>query len=267
MNQKEIKIGTHGEQYGNWMSKPVFYMLGGGIAVAAVLTALSFAVFHLPILGIIFAVILAVLTAATCWCAWIRKQYSFGGGGMMEKVHQSLLSHLDFDGNGTLLEVGCGSGALTIRAALSWPDCKAVGIDYWGAVWDYSKELCEKNARSEGVGDRCSFQRGDANRLDFEDETFDAVISNYVYHNITNASDKQALLKESLRVLKKGGVFALQDDMKPGMYGDMEALIKELKDESYQDVRLIDTTEEIFGSKSRAKLLALGNSAALVGRK
>ena len=55
--------------------------------------------------------------------------------------------------------------------------------------------------------------------------------------------------------------------MKPGMFGDMEALIKELKDEGYQDVRLIDTTEEIFGNKSRAKMLVLGNSAALVGRK
>lgn len=205
MNQKEIKIGTHGEQYGNWMSKPVFYMLGGGIALAALLAVLSFTVFHLPILGIIFAVILAALTAATCWCAWIRKQYSFGGGGMMDKVHQSLLSHLDFDGNGTLLEVGCGSGALTIRAALSWSDCKAVGIDYWGAVWDYSKELCEKNARSEGVGDRCAFQRGDVNRLDFEDETFDAVISNYVYHNITNASEREPARSEKGRRVRASG--------------------------------------------------------------
>ena len=100
-----------------------------------------------------------------------------------------------------------------------------------------------------------------------DDLVFDAVISKYVYHNINNASDKQALLKESLRVLKKGGVFVLQDDMKPGMFGDMDAFIKELKAAGYQDVRLIDTAEEIFGSKSRAKLLALGNSAALVGRK
>ena len=35
----------------------------------------------------------------------------------------------------------------------------------------------------------------------------------------------------------------------------------------YEEVRLVDTTEEIFGSKSRAKMLALGASAALVGRK
>ena len=75
-----------------------------------------------------------------------------------------------------------------------------------------------------------------------------------------------ALLRESLRVLKKGGVFALQDDMKPGMYGDMDVFVKELKNAGYEEVRLIDTTEEIFGSKSRAKMLALGASAALVGR-
>ena len=98
-------------------------------------------------------------------------------------------------------------------------------------------------------------------------KTSAASISNYVYHNITNAPDKHALLKESLRVLKKGGVFALHDDMKPRMYGDMNAFAKELKDAGFSDVRLIDTTVEIFGSKSKAKLLALGHSMALVGRK
>ena len=66
------------------------------------------------------------------------------------------------------------------------------------------------------------------------------VVSNYVYHNITGA-DKQALLLESLRVLKKGGVFALNDDMKPRMYGDMEAFVQKLRDMGYQEVRLIDT--------------------------
>ena len=42
----------------------------------------------------------------------------------------------------------------------------------------------------------------DANHLDFPDESFDAVISNYVYHNIMGA-DMHKLLLESLRVLKK----------------------------------------------------------------
>ena len=52
------------------------------------------------------------------------------------------------------------------------------------------------------------FRRGNAVKLDFPDESFDAVTSNYVYHNITG-KDKQQLLLETLCVLKKGGTFAI----------------------------------------------------------
>ena len=95
-------------------------------------------------------------------------------------------------------------------------------------MYNYSKSVCEQNAASEGVGGRCTFVHGDANKLDFPDERFDAVISNYVYHNIMGA-DKQALLLESLRVLKKGGVFLLHDNMKPQLYGDMDAFAEKLR--------------------------------------
>ena len=130
---------------------------------------------------------------------------------------------------GAATDVGCGSGALSIRAALTWRETKVIGIDYWAAVYNYSQALCEKNVVSEGVGPQCVFQHGDANKLDFPDGSFDAVVSNYVYHNITGA-DKQELLMETLRVLRKGGVFALNDDMKPRMYGDMEAFAQKLRD-------------------------------------
>jgi len=189
-----------------------------------------------------------------------------GKGGMMEKVHQTILSNLDFDGKGQLLEVGCGSGALAVRAALTWPEAKITGLDYWGAMYNYSKALCEKNAASEGVGKQCGFVHGDANKLDFPDGSFDAVISNYVYHNIMGA-DKHALLLESLRVLKKGGVFVLHDNMKPQMYGDMNAFVEELRGMGFAEVQYVETAEKIFGSKQRAAMMMLGNSAMIVGRK
>ena len=185
---------------------------------------------------------------------------------MMEQVHQIVLSHLDFDGQGQLLDVGCGSGALSIRAALTWRAVQVVGIDYWGSAYGYGQAMCEKNAESEGVAAQCRFQHGDANRLDFPDESFDAVVSNYVYHNITGA-DKRALLRETLRVLKKGGVFALNDEMKPHMYGNMEAFAQELRDMGYADVQLIDTAQEAFGSRRRAAMMMLGDSRMLAGRK
>lgn len=264
--QEIIRLGTHGEDYGSWMSNPVFYMIGGLLTLSAVLAALSFSMFHIAALGILFSVAAAALLALLIWCAWIRKQYAFGGGGMMERVHQVVLSHLDFDGQGQLLEVGCGSGALSIRAALTWPDAQITGMDYWGVAYGYGQAMCEKNAESEGVGFRCAFRHGDANKLDFPDESFDAVVSNYVYHNVMGA-DKQALLLETLRVLKKGGVFALNDDMKPKMYGDMDAFVQKLRDMGYEDVRLIDTATEVFGSRRRAGMMMLGDSRMLVGRK
>ena len=192
--QKKIKVGTHGEDYGSWMSNPVFYVFGGIALVTLVLTALSFTVFRITVLGVVFAAATVILVALLCWMAWIRRQYAFDKGGMMEKVHQTILSSLDFDGHGSLLEVGCGSGALAVRAALTWPEAKITGLDYWGAMYNYSKALCEKNAASEGVGKQCGFVHGNANKLDFPDGSFDAVISNYVYHNIMGA-DKHALLR------------------------------------------------------------------------
>ena len=46
----------------------------------------------------------------------------------MEGVHHTVLSHLDYDGKGKLLDVGCGSGALSIRAALTWPETKVTAV-------------------------------------------------------------------------------------------------------------------------------------------
>ena len=236
--QENIRLGTHGEDYGSWMSNPVFYIIGGIGVLTAVLAVLSFYVLHVAVLGVLFTVITIALLVLLIWITWIRRQYAFGGGGIMEQVHRVVLSHLNYDGEGNILEVGCGSGALTIRSALTWPKAKVIGV----------------------------FQHGDAKQLDFPDESFDVVISNYVYHNVMGA-DMQKLLLESLRVLKKGGVFALNDDMKQKMYGDMEDFAQKLRDMGYEEVRLVDTAQEAFGSHRRAAMMMLGSSRLLVGRK
>ena len=134
--QERISLGTHGEGYGNWMSNPVFYILGGITILAAALTVISFAVFRVTAAGAVCAVITAALLGLLGWITWIRRQYAFGGGGIMEQVHRTVLSHLDSQREGSMLEVGGGSGALSIRAALTWPETRAMGVDYWGAGGD-----------------------------------------------------------------------------------------------------------------------------------
>ena len=168
---------------------------------------------------------------------------------------------------GRCLDVGCGSGALAITVAKRNPQATVTGIDRWGAEYaSFSKKLCEDNARIEGVGERMDFAQGDAQKLDFLDGTFDAVTSNYVYHNIPSR-DRQAILMETLRVLKKGGSFAIHDIFSKDKYGDMQAFVKRLKDLGYEQVELIPTDDGRFMSPWEARWMALSGSALLVGTK
>ena len=93
-----------------------------------------------------------------------------------------------------------------LRVAKKNPGGTSIGLDRWGKEYSsFNKTLCENNAKAEGTSN-ISFVNGNAVKLDFPDESFDAVTSNYVYHNIPGRN-KQELLDETLRVLKKGGIF------------------------------------------------------------
>ena len=141
------------------------------------------------------------------------------------------------------------------------------GIDRWGAEYaSFSKRLCEDNAKAEGVAERTVFAQGDALKLDFPDGIFDAVTSNYVYHNIPSR-DRHAILLETLRVLKKGGTFAIHDIFSKDKYGDMQSFVKKLKDLGYEHAELISTDNGRFMSPWEAKWMALSGSAVLFGRK
>ena len=158
------------------------------------------------------------------WSVTARRAFSYDGKRQLSKqMIGGVAEHITLPEGGIGLDVGCGSGTLTIACAGANPQGHMVGIDLWEPFYGYSRELCQQNALAKGV-ENISFQTGDAVRLAFEDETFDAVTSNYVYHNILSR-DRQALLLETLRVLKKGGVFAIHDIFSKARYGDMGAFV------------------------------------------
>ena len=163
----------------------------------------------------------------------------------MPKIHDFLIDHLDWDGHGTLLDIGCGSAALSIRCAKTYPEAQVTGIDYWGFGWGYAKSQCEHNAALEGVGGRTRFEKGDAAKLDFADETFDAVVSNFVFHEVSTQPDKRQLIREALRVVKKGGSFAFQDlFVRKRLYGNMEEFVTQLQAEGINEIHYIANVEQ-----------------------
>lgn len=235
--QQDVKIGAKGTVYGNWMSLPVMkmaYGISGTLAFVLILIALLWKnIIAIAVAALLFLVMLGF----TLFLQKVRNTFSFPKGKLMDKIQQNLMSHLNWDGKGTVLDVGCGSAALSARVAKTYENAQVVGIDYWGPMWDYSQAICVKNAELEGVSSQCHFQHGDATKLEFEDETFDAVVSNFVYHEVLGAADKKVLLLETLRVLKKGGAFALQDFFnRAEMFGTPEEMVAFLKNHGIAEV-------------------------------
>ncbi len=258
--------------YKNWMPKGMIQAAVGATA----LFLLLFIIFCLAgitdgtlrtVLSVVFLAGTVVGIGASVWMILLYRAFSYDGKRQMSKqIIEGIADHVELPDGGVGLDVGCGSGALAIACAKRNPQASFVGLDRWGKEYaSFNKPLCENNARAEGVSN-VSFRRGDATALDLPDESFDAVVSNYVYHNIM-LKDKQALLLETLRVLKKGGTFALHDIFSPARYGDMQAFVRKLKSMGYEEVQLIDTTDGTYISKSEAAWMGLSGSALLLGRK
>ena len=255
--------------YKNWMPKGMVYsflfaFLGCAVA-AAVFQLLPGGTLR-TVLTMAFGVIAVIFCGLSIWAISMYRAFDYNGKRQMARqIIEGTASYVSLPEGGKVLDVGCGSGALGIAVGKRNPRAEIVGIDRWGKEYaSFSKALCESNARAEGVS-RITFRQGDATHLDFPDETFDAVVSNYVYHNIPG--DRQQYLLETLRTLKKGGTFALHDIFSKSKYGDMQAFVKKLKDMGYRQVELIDTTDGRFMKKSEAAWMALSGSALLTGRK
>lgn len=257
--------------YKNWVPKGM--VIGFTAGTAAALAALILILELMPagtartLLGIVLGLAALGLLCAATWSVLAYRAFSYDGPRKLSKqIVEGTAAYLKLPGGGTGLDVGCGSGALTLACAKRNPSATMLGVDRWGMEYaSFSQKLCEQNAAAEGVKN-ARFQPGNAIKLEFADESFDAVTSNYVYHNISG-HDKQALLRETLRVLKKGGTFAIHDIMSPARYGDMQAFAEELRRAGYRRVELISTDDGRFMSPSEARWMGLKGSTLLVGRK
>jgi SAM-dependent methyltransferase len=191
------KLKANEPDYGNWIPARRLFAFGAA------------AIFFLMLSFVFFAAFLAAIVffGALAYQAFARYKLSPRGGNLQARIRELLLDHFDWDGEAQALDIGCGNGPLAIAVAKKFRKARVTGIDYWGGRWEYSKRACEHNAEIEGVGDRVTFRRASASALPFDDESFDAAVSNFVFHRVRDASDKRDVIKESLRVVKKGGAF------------------------------------------------------------
>jgi arsenite methyltransferase len=144
----------------------------------------------------------------------------FGASGMLFyskvgklRMGERLLDRVPWRGHERVLDVGCGRGLLTVGAAHRVPGGSVVAVDVWNeaALIGNRADSVLQNARVEGVGNRVELKQGDARQLPFAEASFDAVVSNFVVHELKSRPDREQMMREVARVLKPGGHVALID--------------------------------------------------------
>lgn len=108
--------------------------------------------------------------------------------------------HLDGGKELRVLDVGCGPGFFPI--ILGREGHHVTAVDYTEAMLDEARENC----RTMGV--EAEFRRMDAQDLEFDDCSFDLVISRNL---IWNLEDPEKAYREWFRVLRDGGKLMLFD--------------------------------------------------------
>ena len=102
----------------------------------------------------------------------------------------------------TVVDVGCGTGALSIPIAARLPKARIIGIDGDPQVLDI--------ARGKPGAEAVEWREGLAGALPIEDSQVDVVVTSLVLHHLPLAT-KRELLADAHRVLRPGGRLIVAD--------------------------------------------------------
>lgn len=151
---------------------------------------------------------------------------------VFSRLFHQYIGKLALSEDATVLEVGCGTGAMS-RFLAQREDFKGqvIGVDQSSRFI----EAANRFAQSEKLGERIGFAIGDAHCLDFPVGYFDTVIAHTLISHVT---EPIRVLHEMARVTRPGGTVAIFD-------GDYASLTFSLPDHSFgqrMDMALADAT-------------------------
>lgn len=152
--------------------------------------------------------------------------------GAADAMRRLIIPHLrekfgNGDGEGlSFLEIGAGTGRATKFVRLAFPKAKIVAVDL-------SAPYLKKAQRTLAGFARHDFVEADGTQLPYLDETFDAVYSVFLFHELP-AAERERMIRENLRVLKKGGFIGLVDSLQLGDAPEFDQALQQFPQEFHE---------------------------------
>lgn len=112
------------------------------------------------------------------------------------------LSQVNFSNVKTVFDAGCGSGYVTRSILDLFPDLEITGMDFGEDRLSDARVLAEKE------GKKAQFVHGNLNSINMSSNSFDLVISRFVFHHLDH---HQKVMDELFRITKPGGRVAIID--------------------------------------------------------
>jgi ubiquinone/menaquinone biosynthesis C-methylase UbiE len=139
------------------------------------------------------------------------RRYDFGIRlltlGRLDKAYDRLASHIEREDH--VLDVGCGTGALALRAARCGAHVK--GIDVNARML----EIARIRVQEAGLTDRVELVETGAAELDREEAaSYDVVMCGLCLSELSE-DETRYTLKEVARILRPGGLLLIADEVKP----------------------------------------------------